>query len=67
VGRDVAEAILAPPNNTHRFAPVPTTKVIVERGPTLDGLGKYLRDEVPESDKSPVDVAEVLADTRPTS
>jgi myo-inositol-1-phosphate synthase len=64
VGRDVAEAILAPPNNTHRFAPLPTTKVIVERGPTLDGLGKYLRDEVPESDKSPVDVAEVLADTR---
>jgi myo-inositol-1-phosphate synthase len=64
VGRDVAEAILAPPNNTHRFSPFGPTKVSVERGPTLDGLGKYLRDEVPESDKSPVDVAEVLADTR---
>ena len=64
VGRDVAEAILAPPNNTHRFSPFGPTKVSVERGPTLDGLGKYLRDEVPESDKSPVNVAEVLADTR---
>jgi myo-inositol-1-phosphate synthase len=64
VGRDVAEAILAPPNNTHRFSPFGPTKVSVERGPTLDGLGKYLRDEVPESDKSPVDVAEVLADTK---
>jgi myo-inositol-1-phosphate synthase len=64
VGRDVAEAILAPPNNTHRFSRFGPTKVSVERGPTLDGLGKYLRDEVPESDKSPVDVAEVLADTK---
>ena len=64
VGRDVAEAILAPPNNTQRFSPVAPTKVSVERGPTLDGLGKYLREEVPESDKAPVDVAEVLADTR---
>jgi myo-inositol-1-phosphate synthase len=64
VGLDVAEAILAPPNNTHRFAPVAPTRVLVERGPTLDGIGRYTRDEVPESDKSPVDVAEVLADTR---
>jgi myo-inositol-1-phosphate synthase len=64
VGLDVADAILAPPNNTHRFAPVERTGVSVERGPTLDGIGRYTRDEVPESDKSPVDVAEVLADTR---
>jgi myo-inositol-1-phosphate synthase len=64
VGRDVADAILAPPNNTQRFSPVAPTKVNVERGPTYDGLGKYLRDEVPESDKSAVDVAEVLADTK---
>jgi myo-inositol-1-phosphate synthase len=64
VGRDVADAILAPPNNTHRFAPVTPTKVVVERGPTLDGIGRYTRDEVPESEASPVDVAEVLADTR---
>ena len=64
VGLDVADAILAPPNNTHRFAAVAPTKVRVERGPTLDGIGRYTRDEVPESDKSAVDVAEVLADTR---
>jgi myo-inositol-1-phosphate synthase len=64
VGLDVADAILAPPNNTHRFSPVAPTRVTVERGPTLDGIGKYSRDEVPESDKAAVDVAEVLADTR---
>ena len=64
VGQDVADAIGASPNNTHRFAPVAPTRVQVERGPTLDGIGRYTRDEVPESDKAPVDVAEVLADTR---
>jgi myo-inositol-1-phosphate synthase len=60
VGRDVAEAILAPPNNTHRFAQVPPLGVTVQRGPTLDGLGRYLREEIAESDAPPVDVAEAL-------
>ena len=39
VGRDVAEAILAPPNNTSRFAEVEPTGVKVRRGETLDGIG----------------------------
>jgi myo-inositol-1-phosphate synthase len=34
--------------------------VVVERGPTLDGIGRYLRDEVVESDMPVVDVAESL-------
>lgn len=60
VGRDVAEAIVMPPNNTQRFAQVPETRICVHRGPTLDGLGKYLRDAIPESDEPEVDVGEVL-------
>jgi len=60
VGRDVSEAIWAPPNNTHRFSDVPRTDVIVERGPTLDGLGEYLRPDLEESDAPPVDVTEAL-------
>ncbi len=64
VGRDVAEAIAAAPNNTFRFADVKPTGVVVERGPTLDGLGRYLRDEIAESDALPVDVSERLASTR---
>jgi myo-inositol-1-phosphate synthase len=63
VGRDVSEAIFAPPNNTHRFADVPRLGVEVLRGPTFDGLGKYLRDEIEESDAPPVDVAEALERT----
>ena len=60
VGRDVSEAIYAPPNNTHRFATAPETGTIVHRGRTLDGLGKYLRDEIPESKEREADVTEVL-------
>ncbi|MFL6689103.1 MAG: inositol-3-phosphate synthase [Alphaproteobacteria bacterium] len=64
VGRDVGEAIFAEPNNTARFAKVAKTGVVVHRGPTLDGLGKYLRDEIDESDAPEADVTQVLRDTR---
>ena len=64
VGRDVAEAIYAPPNNTQRFATVPATGILVRRGRTLDGLGRYLRDEIDESDEPEADVADVLASSR---
>jgi myo-inositol-1-phosphate synthase len=64
VGRDVAEAIFAAPNNTYRFAEVPPTGVAVRRGPTLDGLGRYLREEVEESDAPVADVAAELASSK---
>ncbi len=64
VGRDVADAVYAPPNNTFRFAHVKPTGVIVRRGPTLDGLGHYLREEVEESDAPEEDVAAVLSASR---
>jgi myo-inositol-1-phosphate synthase len=61
VGRDVAEAIFARPNNTARFAEVPGTGVVVQRGKTLDGIGQYLRDWIEEDDGPEADVADVLA------
>jgi myo-inositol-1-phosphate synthase len=67
VGTDVAEAIVSEPNNTIRFADVPPTGVTVSRGPTLDGLGKYYRETIEESDRPPVDVASMLRGWRPTS
>jgi myo-inositol-1-phosphate synthase len=60
VGRDVSEAIFAEPNNTQRFASVPKSGVVVNRGRTLDGLGKYLRDEIDESPEGEADVTEIL-------
>ena len=64
VGKDVAEAIFSEPNNTIRFADVAPTGVEVLRGHTLDGLGKYYRETISESDMRPVDVAQALRDAR---
>jgi myo-inositol-1-phosphate synthase len=64
VGRDVAEAIFTAPNNTHRFATVAETGVTVRRGPVLDGIGRYLEDDVPISNEREADVAEVLRKSR---
>ncbi|MGH7858248.1 MAG: inositol-3-phosphate synthase, partial [Candidatus Binatia bacterium] len=60
VGRDLAEAIFVEPNNTKRFAVVQPTGTRVLRGPTFDGLGRFYRSEVLESDAEPVDVAAAL-------
>ncbi len=63
IGRDVADAIFARPNNADRFAEVAPTGVRVERGPTLDGLGEYLRDSVEEHDGPDADVTAVLKES----
>ena len=60
VDRDLSEAIFSEPNNTIRFADVPPTGVEVLRGPTLDGLGQYYREEITESSEQPVSVADEL-------
>src|SRR5436309_443707 len=64
VRRDVSDAIWAEPNNTYRFSDVRPTGVRVRRGPTFDGLGHYLRDDIEESDEVEADVSEVLAESR---
>jgi myo-inositol-1-phosphate synthase len=64
VGRDLAEAIVASENNTIKICDVPPLGVIVSRGPTYDGLGMYYREIISESDEQPVDVVQVLKDTK---
>ncbi|HRC41451.1 inositol-3-phosphate synthase [Nostocoides sp.] len=64
VGKDLAEAITASENNTIKICDVPTTGVTVQRGHTLDGLGKYYRMTIEESAAEPVDVVAALKDAR---
>jgi myo-inositol-1-phosphate synthase len=64
VGKDLSEAVFAPPNNTYRFSPVPALNVRVERGPTLDGLGKYVREVIEEAPGPAAPVASILRQTR---
>jgi myo-inositol-1-phosphate synthase len=63
VGVELSAALTASENNTIKIADVPATDVTVQRGPTLDGLGKYYRETIEESDDEPVDVVQVLKDT----
>ena len=60
VGKDLSEAINASENNTIKIADVPFKGIEVQRGPTLDGLGKYYRQTISESGLDPVDVVSVL-------
>ena len=64
VGFDLSDAINNSENNTIKITDVPPTGVTVQRGHTLDGLGKYYRETIDESDADPVDVVSVLKETR---
>ena len=60
VGFDLSEAIGASENNTIKIADVPPLGVTVQRGHTHDGLGKYYRETIDESDAEPVDIVAAL-------
>ncbi|MEU7139732.1 inositol-3-phosphate synthase [Nocardia sp. NPDC046473] len=62
VGFDLAEAIFASENNTIKISDVPPSDVVVQRGPTLDGIGKYYAETIDLSEAEPVDVVKVLKD-----
>jgi myo-inositol-1-phosphate synthase len=64
VGLDASKALLADINNTIRFAEVPHLGIEVLRGPTLDGFGEFYREVAEESPAEPIDVAQVLRDTK---
>ena len=63
VGQDLSDAIVASENNTIKICDVPPTGITVARGHTLDGLGKYYRETITESDEEPVDVVARLRET----
>ena len=60
VGKDLSEAIYAPPNNTFRFFDVPHMGVSVDRGMTHDGIGKYLANVVTKAPGSTSDIVSIL-------
>jgi myo-inositol-1-phosphate synthase len=64
VGVDLADAILASENNTIKIADVPPTGVTVQRGHTLDGLGKYYLETIEQSTEEPVDIVAALREAK---
>jgi myo-inositol-1-phosphate synthase len=64
VGKDLADAIWAHPNDTIKFADVPQTGIKVQRGMTHDGLGKYISQVVTKAEGETSDVVGILRDTK---
>ncbi len=64
VGQDLSYAIGASENNTIRICDVPELGVPVQRGHTLDGLGKYYLQTITEADAEPVDIVAALREAR---
>jgi len=64
VGKDLAEAICAPPNNTYKFADVPKLGALVYSGMTHDGLGKYLSQVITKAPGPTADIVKILKDTQ---
>jgi myo-inositol-1-phosphate synthase len=60
VGRDLAEAIFAAPNDAPKVISVPETNVFVSKGPLMDGVGNLTKNIVRVSDLPDVDAADVL-------
>ncbi|MBV9966598.1 MAG: inositol-3-phosphate synthase, partial [Alphaproteobacteria bacterium] len=63
VGRDLADALAASPNNTIRFTELRQTGVEVRRGPTHDGIGHYLQDVIVESSAAVDNIVKTLRAT----
>ena len=65
VGKDLGQAIWADPNNTMKFAKVPSKLgVPVYRGMTHDGLGKYLKEKITKAPGETADIVKILKETK---
>jgi myo-inositol-1-phosphate synthase len=64
VGKDLADAIWAHPNDTIKFADVKKTGITVNRGMTHDGLGKYISEVVTKAPGQTDDIVGILRETQ---
>jgi len=64
VGLDLSEAIFKKPNNTFKFCKVPKSGIIVQRGMTHDGLGKYLSEIITKAPGDTIDIVKLLRETK---
>lgn len=63
VGEDLSQAIFAPPNNAPKIVDVPTSNIIVNKGPVLDGVGEYTKNIIQISTQPETNVTEALKDS----
>lgn len=63
VGKDLAQAIFAQPNNAPKIVNVPSTGIMVQKGPVLDGVGEYTKKVVQISGQPEANVKRVLEES----
>ena len=63
VGEDLSKAIFKAPNNTNKITDVPKIEVKVQKGPVLDGIGKYVTQTVKIDDEQPKNIARSIQDS----
>jgi myo-inositol-1-phosphate synthase len=60
VGKNLAEAVFAKPNNAPKFTDLTKSSVMVNKGPLLDGVGESTKNVIQVSSKSDSNIPEVL-------
>ena len=63
VGKDLSEAIFAPPNNAPKLVNAPKSDVTVLKGPVLDGVGEYTKKVVQISNQPDVNITNALKES----
>ena len=63
VGEDLSKAIFKAPNNTNKITDVPKIEVKVQKGPVLDGIGKYVTQTVKTDNEQPKNIARSIQDS----
>lgn len=63
VGKDLAQAIFAQPNNAPKIVDVSSTGVVVQKGPVLDGVGEYTRKVIQISSQPETNVKKTLEES----
>jgi len=63
VGKDLAEAIFAQPNNAPRVTDIPSTEITVQNGPQMDGIGKSAQAIIQPSTDPNANLAQILRQT----
>lgn len=60
VGKDLSEAIFAPPNNVAKMTETAPSNVVVRKGPVLDGIGEYTKSIVQVSNQREENILRTL-------
>ena len=63
IGKDVSDAIYAPPNKAPEISPVEKLGVVVQMGPSPDAFGEHTMSQIIKAENEAVDIVAVLKES----